>query len=192
MQKRLVVVGSINMDLVAATERIPLAGETVFGTSFRTFPGGKGANQAFAAARLRAPVSMIAKVGNDAFGPELRASLDASGVDTRAVGVAATSSGLAQITTAANGENAIVVVGGANSHLSPRDLDEHLDLIRQTGLTQHGSQRVAIGQVVEGGVDLASHQNRILVHHQKRVAQEGLGLRIFGGIRRQQVMQIKG
>jgi ribokinase len=134
MQKRLVVVGSINMDLVAATERIPLAGETVSGTSFRSFPGGKGANQAFAAARLRAPVSMIGKVGNDAFGPELRASLDASGVDTAAVGVAPTSSGLAQITAAANGENAIVVVGGANSHLSPRDLDEQLDLIREAGI----------------------------------------------------------
>ncbi len=132
MPKRLVVVGSINMDLVATTERIPLAGETVSGTNFRTFPGGKGANQAFAAARLRAPVSMIGKVGNDAFGPELRASLDASGVDTRAVSIAPTSSGLAQITTAANGENAIVVVGGANSH--PRDLDENLDLIRKADI----------------------------------------------------------
>jgi ribokinase len=134
MKNRLVVVGSINMDLVAATERIPLAGETVTGSSFRTFPGGKGANQAFAAARLRAPVSMIGKVGSDAFGSELRASLDASGVDTKAVTVAPTSSGLAQITTTANGDNAIVVVGGANSHLSPRDLDEHLDLIRKAGI----------------------------------------------------------
>ena len=61
MQKRVVVVGSINLDLVATAQRIPLAGETVSGTSFNTFPGGKGANQAVAAARLGAPVSMIGK-----------------------------------------------------------------------------------------------------------------------------------
>lgn len=134
MQKRLLVVGSINLDLVAATQRIPLAGETVSGTSFSTFPGGKGANQAVAAARLGAPVSMIGKLGNDSFGVELRASLEAAGVDTSAIGVVPTSSGLAQITTAANGENAIVVVGGANIHLSPRDLEEHLDLIRESGI----------------------------------------------------------
>jgi ribokinase len=77
---------------------------------------------------------MIGKVGHDAFGAELRASLEAAGVDTSAIGVVPTSSGLAQITTAANGENAIVVVGGANSHLFPRDLDEHIDLIRESGI----------------------------------------------------------
>jgi ribokinase len=134
MQKRVVVVGSINLDLVAATQRIPVAGETVSGTSFNTFPGGKGANQAVAAARLGAPVSMIGKLGNDSFGAELRASLEAAGVDTSAVGVVPTSSGLAQITTAANGENAIVVVGGANEQLFPADLDARLDLIRQSGI----------------------------------------------------------
>ena len=134
MQKRVVVVGSINLDLVATAQRIPLAGETLSGTSFNTFPGGKGANQAVAAARLGAPVSMIGKLGNDSFGTELRASLEAAGVDTGAVGVVPTSSGLAQITTAANGENAIVVVGGANAQLFPADLDAQIDLIRQAGI----------------------------------------------------------
>ena len=98
MQKRVVVVGSINLDLVATAQRIPLAGETVSGTTFNTFPGGKGANQAVAAARLGAPVSMIGKLGNDSFGTELCASLEVAGVDTTAVGVVPTTSGLAQIT----------------------------------------------------------------------------------------------
>jgi ribokinase len=161
MQKRLLVVGSINMDLVAATERIPLAGETVSGSSFRTFPGGKGANQAFAAARLGAAVGMIGKVGNDAFGSELRASLDGSGVDTSAVDVASTSSGLAQITTAANGDNAIVVVGGANSHLSPRDLDGHLNLIRKAGILL--AQLEIPFETVEHLAQIARHENIPLI-----------------------------
>jgi ribokinase len=161
MQKRLVVVGSINMDLVAATERIPLAGETVSGASFHTFPGGKGANQAFAAARLGACVSMIGKVGNDAFGSELKATLESAGVDTNAVGVSQTSSGLAQITTAANGENAIVVVGGANSRLSPRDLDNHLDMIRKAGIVL--TQLEIPFETVEHLADIARQENVALV-----------------------------
>lgn len=134
MAKRLLVVGSINLDLVVQAERIPVAGETLIGMTFRTFPGGKGANQAFAAARLGAAVSMIGRLGNDAFGAELRASLNAAGVDTSAIEVVATSSGVAQITTAANGDNSIVVVPGANYHLAPRDLEESIDLIRGSGM----------------------------------------------------------
>jgi len=134
MMKRLLVVGSINLDLVAVTPRIPVAGETLYGTSFHTFPGGKGANQAVAAALLGTPVSMIGKLGNDAFGAELRANLQSVGVRTNAVGVVQTSSGVAQITTAANGENVIVVVPGANAHLVASDLDKHLDIIRSAGI----------------------------------------------------------
>jgi ribokinase len=132
--KKLVVVGSINLDLVASAHRIPLAGETISGTAFHTFPGGKGANQAFAAARLGAPVSMIGMLGSDAFGAQLRASLEQAGVDTRTVDVAPGSSGIALITAADNGENAIVVVGGANAQLLPRDLDRHLEVIRAAGM----------------------------------------------------------
>ena len=79
MSKRLLVVGSINLDLVASSKRIPLPGETVSGNTFNTFPGGKGANQAVAAGRLGAPVSMIGRIGNDAFGTQLRASLEVRG-----------------------------------------------------------------------------------------------------------------
>ena len=134
MPKRLLVVGSVNLDLVASSQRIPLPGETVSGKTFNTFPGGKGANQAVAAGKLGAPVSMIGRIGNDAFGTQLRASLEAANVDTKAVEVAPTSSGIALITTAEDGQNAIVVVPGANGELSPRELEKYLPLIREAGI----------------------------------------------------------
>ncbi len=134
MAKLIVVVGSINLDLVAGTQRIPIAGETVTGLSFRTFPGGKGANQAVAAARLGGSVSMVGKFGDDAFGVQLRESLEEANVNTDAVEVIAGSSGVALITTDAMGENAIIVVAGANAHLSPADLDANIDVIRGAGI----------------------------------------------------------
>ena len=134
MKKRLVVVGSINLDLVSVAPRIPLPGETLTGTSFASFSGGKGANQAFAAARLGTQVSMIGKLGNDSFGAELRANLESAGVDTTAVEVEPTSSGIAQIITAANGENVIVVIPAANAHVSPPYVEKHLDLIRSASI----------------------------------------------------------
>jgi len=134
MGKHIVVVGSINLDLVAATPHIPIVGETVAGTSFRTFPGGKGANQAVAAARLGASVCMIGKLGADSFGTELRNSLIAANVDTDGVKVVPESSGVALITTDPAGQNAITVVAGANAYLSPADLDANLDLIRDAGM----------------------------------------------------------
>ena len=134
MSKRIVVVGSINLDLVAATQRIPIAGETVAGYTFRTFAGGKGANQAVAAARLGGSVSMVGKLGADAFGVQLRDSLEASNVNTEAIEVVPGSSGVALITTDAIGQNAITVVAGANAQLSPTDLDANIDLIRSAGI----------------------------------------------------------
>jgi ribokinase len=134
MKKRLVVVGSINLDLVSVAPRIPLQGETLTATSFASFPGGKGANQAFAAARLGTPVSMIGKLGNDSFGAELRANLRSAGVDTAAVAAESTSSGIAQIITALNGENVIVVTPGANAHVSSHYIEKHLDVIRSAGI----------------------------------------------------------
>lgn len=134
MAKRIVVVGSINLDLVAATQRIPIGGETVAGLSFRTFPGGKGANQAVAAARLGGAVSIVGKLGADAFGVQLRESLEESNVNTEAVEVVPGSSGIALITTDPKGENAITVVAGANAHLFPADLDANISLIRSAGI----------------------------------------------------------
>jgi len=134
MAKPIVVVGSINLDLVGATHRIPIAGETVAGLSFQTFPGGKGANQAVAAARLGASVSMLGKLGSDVFAVQLRESLEQSKVNTDGIEVVPGSSGVALITTDAKGANAITVVAGANAHLSPADLDTHIGLIRSAGI----------------------------------------------------------
>jgi ribokinase len=111
------------MDLVARAARQPRAGETVLGSSYATSPGGKGANQAVAAARLGAQVSMLGKIGADPFGAELRAFLARNGVDVRGVTTAgAVSTGVAFIVVGDAGENAIVVIPGANGQLDAGDV----------------------------------------------------------------------
>ena len=118
-----VVVGSANLDLVVEVESIPVAGETVLGGDLRRIPGGKGANQAVAAARFGRQVAMIGRVGDDDAGTMLRAGLDAAGVDTTNLGTTAdTPSGTALIAVGADGDNAIVVSPGANSRLSAADI----------------------------------------------------------------------
>ncbi|HEY1996697.1 ribokinase [Paraburkholderia sp.] len=126
---RVVVVGSINMDLVVATSTFPRLGETLFGTRFATYPGGKGANQAVAAARLGAQVTMIGCVGADGFGDQLKATLGREGVDTRWVSTGREATGIASITLS-GGDNAIVVVPGANHELSAADIDRAEQAIR--------------------------------------------------------------
>lgn len=119
----IVVVGSLNMDLVVQAPHIPVPGETVMGHDFGTFPGGKGANQAVAAARLGAEVTLVGRVGADEFGQRLLRRLETEGVDVKHVGVdeqAAT--GIALITLEASGENSIVVAPGANMRLLPTDV----------------------------------------------------------------------
>lgn len=110
----LAVLGSTNMDLVAYVDRAPERGETVTGKEFRTIPGGKGANQAVAAARAGGDVLMIGAVGDDAYGVRLRENLEHSGVDTDLLHTAEGPSGTAHIVVDAQGSNAIVVVPGAN------------------------------------------------------------------------------
>ena len=133
-RKPIVVVGSINMDLVATAPHIPAPGETILGTGFETHPGGKGANQAVAAARLGVPVQMIGLLGSDDLGKQLRAGLQSTGVDTTAVGTVPGSSGVALITVSAKGENSIVVASGANMQVTPAYLDQHADRIRSAGI----------------------------------------------------------
>lgn len=109
------VVGGINMDLVVQVPHIPRPGETVHGGAVSRFPGGKGANQAVAASRLGASVAMVGQVGADAFGDELLQTLAAAGVETSAVGrVPGSPTGVALISVASDGQNAIVVAPGAN------------------------------------------------------------------------------
>ncbi|MDT9694523.1 ribokinase [Streptomyces sp. P17] len=118
------VLGSTNMDLVAFVEKAPQHGETVTGREFRTIPGGKGANQAIAAARAGATVSMIGAVGNDSFGTRLRSTLEHSGVDTDHLRTTEGPSGTAHIVVDDHGGNAIVVIPAANGtvdHLAPGD-----------------------------------------------------------------------
>ncbi len=111
----IVVLGGINMDLVGTTENMPAPGETVFGQSFHTAPGGKGANQAVAAARLGAEVRMVGRVGNDEFGPVLLDGLRREGIDVSGVVTDPdNSSGIAMILLDGQKENYIVAIYGAN------------------------------------------------------------------------------
>jgi ribokinase len=140
MQKPIVVVGSINMDLVARTHRIPRPGETVTGSGFETTPGGKGANQAVAAARLGYPVEMVGMVGApceanpDVFGQALLDNLAKAGVGTASVERVPGPSGVAPILVADDGQNSIVVVPGANGKVDPAFVARHAALIRSAGM----------------------------------------------------------
>lgn len=131
--QRVLVVGSNNMDLVIHTARLPALGETLTGSDFRTIPGGKGANQALAAARLGAQVKMIGCVGQDLFGKALRDNLAASGVDTAAVGEADGSTGIAVITVC-GGDNHILLDRGANARVTPARVESCAPLFRWADL----------------------------------------------------------
>ena len=112
---QVVSLGGINIDLVTIAERFPAAGETVIGRRFLTYPGGKGANQAVAAARMGAPTAMVGRVGDDLFGPQATAAMAAAGVDISGVAIApGVSTGIAVINIDAAGRNQIIQVLGAN------------------------------------------------------------------------------
>lgn len=113
-QPAILVLGGINIDLVSITPRFPEAGETVVGSSFLTYPGGKGANQAVAAARMGAKVFMVGRVGTDIFGTQLVEALRDSGVDVSAVGFSGTNSGIAAISIDDSAQNRIIQILGAN------------------------------------------------------------------------------
>ena len=125
MSARVIVVGSLNMDLVVRAARLPGPGETIIGNEYHEIPGGKGANQAVSAARLGAQVAMVGRVGTDAFANTLRQNLEVEGVDhTHVIQDAETSTGIALITVDDEGQNSIVIASGANMHLSPKDVEE--------------------------------------------------------------------
>ncbi|WP_328812572.1 PfkB family carbohydrate kinase [Rhodococcus sp. NBC_00297] len=121
---RITIVGSINMDLVARTSTLPAPGETVLGSAFRTSPGGKGANQAVAAARAGAEVVFVGAVGSDTFALELRETLVGAEVDASLLREVEGASGVAVITVDDAAENSIVVVGGANETLTELTAEE--------------------------------------------------------------------
>jgi ribokinase len=133
-QKPVVVVGSINVDLVANAEKIPVAGETVRGTDFQVHACGKGANQAVAVSRLGYPVELIGKVGTDAFGDLALSHLREAGVGMDAVERHDGTSGAAMLAVSPQGENSIVVVPGANAQVTPPFLEEYRETIRRAGI----------------------------------------------------------
>jgi len=126
----LLVVGSANADLVIGVERRPGAGETVLGSDLAVHPGGKGANQAVAAARLGARTALLARVGDDGHGRLLLESQRVAGVDTAGVLVGGAPTGVALITVDPSGDNSIVVSPGANGRLTPADVRAAGDLFR--------------------------------------------------------------
>lgn len=128
MNTPITVVGSVNLDIVGSTPRLPAPGETVTGATLDRHPGGKGANQALAARRLGATVRMVARVGADPFADEALALLRAEGVDLTGVGVDARQpTGVGLIAVAPDGENQIVVASGANLTLTPAHLPAVID-----------------------------------------------------------------
>jgi ribokinase len=130
-QPHVVVVGSANIDLTTFTDQFPRPGETIFGRAFQLGFGGKGANQAVAAALCGARVSMIARVGDDLFGPATVENFNAKGVDASHVWITeGQSSGVAPIFVDSSGQNRILVVKGANDALTPADVDAAAPLLR--------------------------------------------------------------
>ena len=127
--KNILIIGSINIDLVINTDIIPKLGETVHGKNFMTSYGGKGANQAVAVAKLYGNADMVGAVGNDEFGKLLKANLENNSIRTKGVKISNTNSGVAVITVC-KGDNHIILDGGANDTVTPEWIDHNIDLIK--------------------------------------------------------------
>lgn len=135
MPGKIVVIGSLNMDLVGCAPRIPVVGETIVGSKYFTEPGGKGANQAYAAAVLGGRVAMLGRVGNDGFGGEMRANLEKAGCDVSGLlTIQGATSGIALIFVADSGQNSIIIVPGANDLYSPADVDAGQEYLKGAAL----------------------------------------------------------
>lgn len=131
----IIVVGSLYMDLIVRTPRIPLPGETILGHAFMTAPGGKGTNQAVAAAKLGAPVKLIGRLGADDFARTLRSHLSAVGVDSRYVTEdSGAPTGVALISVDDTGQNTVIGAPGANARVARQDIDAAKDAIRQSNV----------------------------------------------------------
>lgn len=132
--KNICVIGSLNMDLVVNVDTMPKPGQTIIGSNFKEVPGGKGANQAVAMARLNGNVSMIGKVGEDGFGQTLINSLKNDKVDTTYIQTAKGATGVALITVDKNAQNYIVVSPGANFEVKEDDIDNNIEAIKNSDI----------------------------------------------------------
>lgn len=132
---KILVVGSANMDMVISAPHFPQPGETIAGYGFMTNHGGKGANQAVAAARLGAKTAFVGKVGDDQFGQAMTTMMNKEGIDTSALSTANNvPTGVALITTVPNGENTIIIEPGANAQLTPEDIEQAETLFKDAGI----------------------------------------------------------
>lgn len=132
--KKICVIGSLNMDLVVNVDNMPKKGQTLIGSDFKEVPGGKGANQAVAMARLGGDITMIGKVGTDSFGQTLIDALKNDNVNTTYVHKEDGPTGVAMITVDKNAENSIVVAPGANFKVKENDIDKNIDAIKNSDI----------------------------------------------------------
>lgn len=133
--KKILIVGSLNLDMVVNVDHTPLTGETILSDKMEFVPGGKGANQAYAAGRLGADAAILGAVGCDTYGDMLLSNLESAGVDTsQVIRREEVSTGIALITVNSQGDNSIVVVSGANAKVSCSDIDGNLELIKSSDI----------------------------------------------------------
>ena len=132
--KKIMVIGSLNMDLVTMSSRHPKLGETVIGKDFFEIPGGKGGNQAVAIAKLGGDVTMLGCVGDDSYGKKLILGLEENNIDTKYIKKGKKSTGIATIVVDDNADNTIIVVPGANFELTVEDIDKNIELIKKTDI----------------------------------------------------------
>ena len=149
-----VVVGSVNADLLTTVDQHPRPGETVLGRTLDVLPGGKGANQAVAAAQLGAQTALVGAVGTDQFAEPALAGLRAAGVDLEAVAVVEGATGVAQVTVSADGENAIVVIPGANASVDGAVVDARAAVIAGAAVV------VVQGEIPRSGIEAAAAHTR--------------------------------
>ena len=162
MKNKIVVVGSYNVDITIKSARLPKNGETVLGNSISFSNGGKGANQAVAAVRAGAEVSFIAKVGNDSYGEKAISDLHKEGINTSGITVDQDfHTGMASITVDSNGENCIVAVPGANSRLTPEDIEESNSVIASADFLL--IQLETPLETVESAINLAYKNNTSVI-----------------------------
>ncbi|KNC19348.1 ribokinase [Arthrobacter sp. RIT-PI-e] len=193
----IVVVGSINADLVVTLERHPRPGETVLGRTLTVLPGGKGANQAVAAALLGADVTMVGAVGDDAYAETALSGLHAAGADLRAVRRADGSTGVAIVEVSDDGENTIVVLSGANTEVTPDVVAASADAIRDAAVVvvqgelsapaTAAAVRAAAGRVIVNLAPVMELDREALLRADPLVVNEHEGelvLAQFGGAKR--------
>jgi ribokinase len=132
--KKVLVIGSLNMDLITMSARHPKLGETIIGKKFFEVPGGKGGNQAVAIGKLGGEVTMFGCVGDDGYGKNLISGLEDSNVGTSNIKLGKKNTGIATIVVDDNADNTIIVVPGANYELTKEDVDENIDLVKNADI----------------------------------------------------------